>query len=80
MLRGSEIMANNVITIQMNEEQITKVMNFYEPFKVDLENNHIKAFYKNDACAITIYSSLKFVFQCDKAEYESSIWKRIGGV
>ena len=30
-------MANNVITIQMNEEQITKVMEFYQPFKVDLE-------------------------------------------
>ena len=72
-------MANNVITIQMNEEQITKVMEFYQPFKVDLENNHIKAFYKTEACAITVYSSLKVVFQGEKAEYESSIWKSVNG-
>ena len=70
-------MATNVITIQMEQEQIEKVMIFYEPFKVDLENDHIKAFYKTDECAITIYNSLKVVFQGTKAEYESSLWRTI---
>jgi len=70
-------MATNVITIQMEQEQIEKVMIFYEPFKVELENDHIKAFYKTDECAITIYNSLKVVFQGTKAEYESSLWRTI---
>lgn len=70
-------MASNVITIQMNEEQISKVMIFYEPFKVELENQHIKAFYRSNDCSITVYNSLKVVFQGTNAESEANMWIEI---
>lgn len=73
-------MASNVITIQMTEEQINKIMNFYQPFKIELENDHIKAFYKIDDCAITIYNSLKIVFQGTTAEKEANMWREIENI
>ena len=73
-------MASNVITIQFSEEQITKIMDFYSVFKVELENNHIKAFYKSNDCAITVYNSFKVVFQGPNAEKEAKMWCEIENI
>lgn len=68
-------MANQVKSILINEEQLEKMIDFYSAYKVDLDLPTVIAFFKTENCSITIYKSLKVVFQGEKAEYEASIWK-----
>lgn len=69
-------MANQVKTILIDEEQLSKMMEFYSAFKTDLDVPTVVAFYKTENCSITIYKTLKVVFQGENAEYEASIWHK----
>lgn len=67
-------MENNTITIILNDEQISKMLSFYNDNVVDNPNEYVLKQFKLEKVSITIYTSKKAVFQGENAKYEASIW------
>jgi ribonuclease HIII len=67
-------MENNTITLTVNDEQIGKMIAFYNTNVVDNNNEYVLKQFKLEKVAITIYTSKKVVFQGENAQYEASIW------
>lgn len=61
-------------TLNLNEETILKLINFYKENEVKSNNQYIRFMAKCDNCTISVYLSNKVVFQGNNAKYESSIW------
>lgn len=67
----------NTITLELNNEQMNIVLDFYEDFLIDNNNPYAIARAKIDDCVITFFKSGKVVFQGENASYEASIWSEI---
>ena len=67
-------MENKTITLSLQEEQITKMIAFYNDNVVDNTNEYVLKQFKLEKVTITIYTSNKVVFQGENATYEASIW------
>ena len=67
-------MENKTITLELNEETITKMITFYNDNVVDNPNEYVLKQFKLEKVTITIYTSSKVVFQGENATYEASIW------
>lgn len=67
----------NTITLELNNEQMNIVLDFYEDFLIDNNNPYAIARAKIDDCVITFFKSGKVVFQGESASYEASIWSEI---
>lgn len=67
-------MDNKIVTIQIDKEVYDKMADFYAEQKQEIANKNVLFFAKSDDFSISIYKSLKVVFQGKKAEYESQIW------
>jgi len=67
-------MENKTITLVVNEEQIAKMIAFYNENEVENKSEYVLKQYKQEKVTITIYTSLKVVFQGENAIYEASIW------
>ena len=67
-------MQNTTVTIQLNKEQIDKMMSFYSENVVENKNEYVLCQFKLEKVTITIYTSNKVVFQGENATYEASIW------
>lgn len=67
----------NTITLELNNEQMNIVLDFYEDFLIDNNNPYAIARAKIDDCVITFFKSGKVVFQGENASYEASIWREI---
>ena len=65
------------ITLELNNEQMNIVLDFYEDFLIDNNNPYAIARAKIDDCVITFFKSGKVVFQGENASYEASIWSEI---
>ncbi len=67
----------NTITLELNNEQMNIVLDFYEDFLIDNNNPYAIGRAKIDDCVITFFKSGKVVFQGESASYEASIWSEI---
>ena len=67
----------NTITLELNNEQMNIVLDFYEDFLIDNNNPYAIARAKIDDCVITFFKSGKVVFQGENASYEASIWSEM---
>ena len=67
----------NTITLELNNEQMNIVLDFYEDFLIDNNNPYAIARAKIDDCVITFFKSGKVVFQGESASYEASIWSEM---
>lgn len=67
-------MQNTTITLLVNEDQITKMISFYNDNVVENANEYVLKQFKLEKVTITIYTSNKVVFQGENATYEASIW------
>ena len=67
----------NTITLEVNQEQMNILIDFYEDFFIENNNPHAFARAKIEDCVITFFKSGKVVFQGENAEEEASIWKEI---
>ncbi|MDD4070126.1 MAG: ribonuclease HIII [Candidatus Izemoplasmatales bacterium] len=69
---------NYVFTI--NEKYLEKLENYYHKIRVDTTNPTQKYLFKTDEFTITVYNSLKVMFQGDKALNEYNMWANILGL
>lgn len=67
-------MENKTITLTVTEETINKMIDFYSDHIINHNNEYIIKQFKQEKVTITIYTSLKVVFQGENAVYEASIW------
>ena len=65
---------NNVVSIELNDEKIEKIKNFYAENIVPNRNEHINFQVKTTNFSVIIYKSKKAVFQGKLAEEEASLW------
>ena len=67
-------MENKTVTLNLTDEQIEKLLEFYNTEEVENNNEYVLKQFKTEKVAITVYTSKKVVFQGENAEYEASIW------
>lgn len=70
----------NTVTLELNNEQMDIVLDFYEDFYIENNNPHAIARAKIDDCVITFFKSGKVVFQGENASYEASIWQDFNSI
>ena len=56
-------MASNTISIELTNEKINQLIDFYNDDKITSNNQYIVFAAKNENCTIAVYSSNKVVFQ-----------------
>ena len=68
----------STITIQVNEDTLKKMADFYKTDIIDANNPHVLFVAKTLDCTISAYKSKKVVFQGQSANDEAKIWQTIG--
>lgn len=65
------------ITLTITNDLLIKMKDFYEDFIEENDNPHLEFFARLDDCTISVYKSMKAVFQGLEAKEEASIWQLI---
>lgn len=61
-------------TLKLNEEQLQRLIRYYEASKVEPLPPHMKAFFKVADCTVSVYHTHKILFQGEKAQNHYDFW------
>lgn len=62
------------VTIEVNKATLSKMISFYESKSITTKNPHALYVFKDENVTITVYKSMKVLFQGNNAEAEASMW------